>query len=122
MPLFALANAGLVVADLSLEGETVQVALGVGFGLLVGKPLGVLLACFLCVRSGLGKLPNGVTFVHLLVLGVLAGVGFTMALFIASLAFADAAFLGASKLGVLLGSMLAGVGALALGRALLARR
>jgi NhaA family Na+:H+ antiporter len=121
MPLFALANAGLVMSELSLAGDTARIALGVGFGLWLGKPLGVVGACLLFVRSGLGRLPPGVSTAHLLVLGAIAGVGFTMALFIAQLAFQDAALLSAAKLGVLVGSLLAGLSALLLGRALLSR-
>ncbi len=120
MPLFALVNAGVSLQGLSLTGSSWSTAVGVACGLLVGKPLGVLLAVGLCVRLGVGVVPIGIGARHLLVLGVVAGVGFTMALFVAQLAFVDAALLGAAKLGVLLGSAVAGVLALVLGRLLLA--
>ncbi len=77
------------------------------------------MASFLTIRLGLSRLPVGVTARHLLVLGVVAGVGFTMALFIAQLAFADARLLAAAKLGILLASAVAGTAAVSLGRVLL---
>ena len=120
MPLFALANAGVSLQGLSLTGASWSAALGVACGLIVGKPLGVLLATWLCVRLGVAVLPIGIGVRHLLVVGVVAGVGFTMALFVAQLAFADATLLASAKLGVLLGSGVAGVAALLLGRLLLA--
>jgi len=120
MPVFALANAGVSVSGGSLGGASSAVALAVGVGLVLGKPLGVLGASWLTLQSGLGTLPVGMSFRHLLVLGVVAGIGFTMALFIAQLAFADAALLAAAKLGVLAASGAAALFALALGRLLLA--
>jgi NhaA family Na+:H+ antiporter len=119
MPLFALANAGVSLRGVTLAGSHGRVALGAALGLLLGKPLGVLLACGLAVRLGVAELPRGLAWRHLAVLGVVAGVGFTMALFVAQLAFADPARLGAAKLGVLAGSALAMVAGLGLGRALL---
>jgi NhaA family Na+:H+ antiporter len=116
MPVFALANAGVPLEGMSLEGDAAWAALGVGVGLLVGKPLGVLLACYIAVRSNVASLPLGLTFRHLAVLGIVAGIGFTMALFVAQLAFADAALLGAAKIGVLSASALAGVVGLLLGK------
>jgi NhaA family Na+:H+ antiporter len=119
MPIFALANAGVSLGGdaRGLAASSVMVAVIVG--LVVGKPLGVLLACWLTVRVGLSRLPAGVTWRHLVVLGMVAGVGFTMAIFIAQLAFTDARLLSAAKLGILLASAAAGVAALVLGRILL---
>lgn len=119
MPLFALANAGVAVGGVDFGPAATLVVSGVVAGLVLGKPIGVLLACFITLQLGLGKLPAGVTYRHLLVLGVVAGVGFTMALFVAQLAFADAQLLGAAKLGVLVASGIAGVLALASGAVLL---
>jgi Na+:H+ antiporter, NhaA family len=119
MPIFALANAGVSLAGDSSGATPSSVMLAVAVGLLAGKPLGVLLACWLSLRVGLSQLPAGVTWRHLLVLGTVAGVGFTMSLFIAQLAFADAQLLTAAKLGVLMASAAAGVTALLLGRMLL---
>ena len=119
MPLFALANAGVSLGGLALQGSAARVSLGVAVGLVVGKPLGILLTTALLLRLRLAALPVGLTVRHLLVLGLVAGVGFTMALFVAQLAFQDAALLGAAKLGVLAGSAAAALLALGLGAALL---
>lgn len=120
MPLFALANAGVSLSGLALDGAGWRVASGVALGLLVGKPAGVLLAIGVALRLRLGALPLGLTAGHLVVLGVVAGVGFTMSLFIAQLAFhGGGALLAASKLGVLAASGAAAVLALLAGRALL---
>jgi NhaA family Na+:H+ antiporter len=119
MPIFALANAGVSLGGDAPGAAATSVWFAVMVGLVAGKPLGVLLACWLTLRVGLSQLPTGVTWRHLAVLGTVAGVGFTMALFIAQLAFTDAQLLSSAKLGVLLASAAAGVAALVLGRALL---
>lgn len=119
MPVFALANAGVTVSGGAFDDASVRVALAVTFGLVLGKPLGVLTASFVTLRLRLGVLPLGVTFRHLAVLGIVAGVGFTMSLFIAQLAFQDAHLLAAAKLGVLAASAGAAVIALVLGRLVL---
>jgi len=119
MPVFALANAGVTLAGASLDAAGTRVLSAVAIGLLLGKPLGILLASWLALRAGIAALPLGMSLRHLLVLGVVAGVGFTMALFIAQLAFDDAQLLAAAKLGVLSASAAAAVLALALGRMLL---
>jgi len=119
MPVFALANAGVSLGGGLPDGASWAVAVGVSAGLLVGKPIGVLLATWLALRFGLGRLPTGLTVKHLVVLGLVAGVGFTMALFIAQLAFADARLLAAAKLGVLAASGGAAILALVVGRLLL---
>jgi NhaA family Na+:H+ antiporter len=121
MPAFALANAGVRLAGGALDGSAARAVMGVIVGLVVGKPVGILLASWLTVRSGLGILPAGITRRHLVVLGVVAGVGFTMALFIGQLAFTDPGLLGAAKLGVLIASGVSCVLGLVLGRLLLAR-
>jgi NhaA family Na+:H+ antiporter len=101
MPLFALANAGVPIAFGDLDPAAWSVLAGVGVGLVVGKPVGVLLACLLAVKLRIGAPPRGIGLRQLVVLGTVAGVGFTMALFIAGLAFADPRLLDAAKLGVL---------------------
>ena len=104
MPVFAFFNAGV-----ALEGAQVgPIALGVFFGLLLGKPLGILLFAYLAVRLGIARLPSGVGWSAIAGVGLVAGVGFTMALFIAGLAF-DAALLDEAKLGVLSASVTAAV-------------
>lgn len=120
MPVFALANAGVAISGGSLDASSWTVVTAVGVGLVVGKPLGILLASWLTLRTKIGSLPLGMGMRHLVVLGVVAGVGFTMALFIAQLAFADAHLLAAGKIGVLVASGGAAVIGLVLGRVLLA--
>jgi Na+:H+ antiporter, NhaA family len=119
MPIFALANAGVSLSTSSLDAQSWTVVTAVAVALVVGKPLGVLLVSALLIRTKLAVLPLGLGARHLLVLGVVAGVGFTMALFIAQLAFADSVLLGAAKLGVLAASALAACFTLLLGRLLL---
>jgi NhaA family Na+:H+ antiporter len=119
MPVFALANAGVTLPSGGMDAAGWTVASAVGVGLVAGKPLGILLACWVTLRLRWGALPAGVAWRHLAVLGAVAGVGFTMALFVAQLAFVDVALLGAAKLGVLLASLAAAVLGLLLGRLLL---
>lgn len=120
MPLFALANAGVAVGQVHLgqEGSS-AIAAGVALGLLFGKPIGIVLASLLSVKLGLCALPRGVDWRGLLVVGSVGGIGFTMALFIAQLAFHDVAQLGVAKLAILVGSLAAGIGGMILGRMLL---
>ena len=119
MPMFALANAGVSLSGFEPSGASQRVFLGVGIALVLGKPIGIALAIALTVKLGVGRLPAGLGARHVLVLGVVAGIGFTMSLFIAQLAFADQALLGAAKLGVLTASAVAGVLALVIGRSVL---
>lgn len=119
MPFFALANAGVPLELGAMVGAPARVAAAVAFGLLVGKPLGVLSACSLVLRLRVATLPVGIGRPHLLVLGVVAGIGFTMALFVAQLAFAAPDLLAAAKIGILGASLLAVIGGLVLGRVLL---
>lgn len=122
MPLFALANAGVDVRGIEFGDSTsVAVFAGVVGGLALGKPIGVLLVSWIAVRLGLCVLPAGVNWRGLLVVGGVAGIGFTLAIFIGDLAFqGDAAQLSdIAKLGVLTGSAVAAVGGLLLGRFML---
>lgn len=121
MPVFALANAGVALDGLSLDGTTAKLVLAIGIGLVLGKPLGILLICQLALRLKVATLPAGITLRHLVVVGAVAGIGFTMALFVAKLAFVDPDLLGAAKLGVLLASGIAAIVGLGLGRGLLVR-
>jgi len=121
MPLFAVANAGVVFGGFTADRVSLGVAGGVALGLVVGKPLGVALATALVLRLGLGELPAGLTRRHVVLAGIVAGVGFTMALFVAELAFANGALLDAAKLGVLVASAAAGVLTLVVGRLALPR-
>jgi len=119
MPVFALANAGVTLGAAPLDGPGAPVLLGVALGLVLGKPLGVVALSWLAVRLRLAALPVGVRWLEVLVVGVVAGIGFTMALFIASLAFPDKALLEVAKLGVLAASAVAGLAGIAAGHLLL---
>lgn len=122
MPVFALANAGITLGDAHFDGPGVRAALGIGVGLVLGKPLGVVLVCAVLLRLRVVRLPTGLDLRHVLVLGLVAGIGFTMSLFIAQLAYGSAAWLGASKLAILAASVTAALIALAAGRMLLPAR
>ncbi len=117
MPLFALANAGVSLAGVNLSsGRPLSVASGIVAGLVLGKPVGIVLAAFAAVGLKLCTLPEGVTWRHMLVLGLLGGIGFTMAIFISNLAFEDDVLLASAKFAVLVASGLAAVLGLILGR------
>jgi len=110
MPLFALANAGVSLQGFSLDDPLAHgVFMGVMLALVLGKPVGVLLASFVLVKLNICKLPDGVTWAGVTLVGLLAGIGFTMSIFISSLAFSDPALLSAAKLSVLTASSLAAV-------------
>jgi NhaA family Na+:H+ antiporter len=119
MPLFALAKAGVSFQGVSFSAANMTLGLGVILGLVVGKPVGILLTTLLTVRLRLFVLPPGVTASGIALIGCLAGIGFTMAIFIAGLAFPDAHHLAAAKLAVLGASACAAVLGLAVGRLVL---
>jgi NhaA family Na+:H+ antiporter len=106
MPLFAFANAGVAIG---LSIQHAAITLGVLAGLVIGKPLGIMAAAFLGVKSGIAKLPAAVGWASLLGYACLAGIGFTLSLFIAMLAFDGTASIDAAKQGILAGSLLAGI-------------
>jgi NhaA family Na+:H+ antiporter len=108
MPLFALANAGVVLGAGVLESVTHPVTLGIVLGLIVGKPIGVVAFAWLASAIGIAELPAGATWRQLVGVSVVAGIGFTMSLFIASLAFGDTPLLDNAKVGVLGASLVAG--------------
>lgn len=116
MPLFALANAGVSMGGIDLSAAGPQrVMAGIALALVLGKPLGVVGMSWLMVRLGWCRLPPGVSWGGIVLIGLLAGVGFTMSIFIAMLAFDSEALLGAAKLGVLAGSLVAALLGLAWG-------
>jgi NhaA family Na+:H+ antiporter len=117
MPLFALANAGVSLQGLDLStGAPLAVGSGVVLGLVLGKPIGIVLAALLAVKLKLGTLPEDVRWSHILLLGSLGGIGFTMSIFISNLAFEDSGPLAAAKFAVLVGSLLAAAASLILAR------
>lgn len=110
LPVFALGNAGVSLSPEALGSMTsAPVTLGATFGLLLGKPVGVFFATYLTVRLGLADLPSRVGFSHIAGVGFLAGIGFTMALFIGGLAFSDHGYVEQAKLGVLTASVVSGL-------------
>ncbi|GAA4818053.1 Na+/H+ antiporter NhaA [Nocardioides caeni] len=111
LPVFALANAGVVVTGGVLgDAVTSTVALGIGAGLVIGKPIGIALACFLAIRLGLARMPEGTSWSQLVGVGAVAGIGFTVSLFIAGLSFPGSEVLTAdAKVGILIASVLAAV-------------
>jgi NhaA family Na+:H+ antiporter len=110
MPIFALANAGVQFSGVDLSATAPQATtMAVLIALVLGKPLGVFICTWLAVRSGLCNLPAGLNWRGVLLVGLLAGIGFTMSIFVGGLAFEDATLLGAAKLGILAGSAIAAV-------------
>lgn len=110
VPIFALANAGVALGGDVGGMLTEPVVLGVAIGLVVGKQIGITTATVLVVRAGLASLPSGVTMRHIYGAAWLGGIGFTMSLFISELAFGGGAALGFAKVGILVASVVAGVG------------
>ncbi|MCY1285520.1 Na(+)/H(+) antiporter NhaA [compost metagenome] len=122
MPLFALTNAGVSLDGVNLdEGGSLAVLSGVAVALVMGKPVGVLCSSWLMVRMGWCSLPPGMTWSWLALIGCLAGIGFTMSIFIANLAFTEQELLSAAKLGVLVASAIAGLLGMIYGRWLVQR-
>ena len=118
LPVFALANAGVYLGG-GAVGNSLQsvVTAGVVAGLVLGKPLGIGIAAYLAVRSGIAALPRGVTWTQLLGAGVLAGIGFTVSIFVAGLAYTDELIVAQAKIGILVASFAAaGLGALCIAR------
>jgi NhaA family Na+:H+ antiporter len=122
MPLFALANAGISLTAGDLSAGAQFAMLGVMLALCAGKPIGVIGATWLAVRLGWGRLAPGVSWSGVCLIGLLAGIGFTMSIFVAMLAFSDEGLLKAAKLGVLLGSLVAATLGLGWGIAYVRRR
>lgn len=119
VPLFALANAGVDFRDVSIaEALTSRIALGVSLGLVIGKIVGISAASYAAVRFRLGRLPPGTTWSHVVGLSAVAGIGFTVSLFVAGLAFTDPHLTDLAKVGIFSGSLVAGIiGTLILSRA-----
>jgi NhaA family Na+:H+ antiporter len=123
VPLFALANAGVTLPADVASFATQPAVLATALGLVIGKPIGIFSAAWIAVRLRVAELPAQCTWAGLFGVAILGGIGFTMALFIAGLAFSDAAQLDAAKVGVLSGSILTGsLGALYLMRQAALRR
>ena len=110
LPLFALSNAGVTFSgDAFKELLSSRIAWGVVLGLVIGKPIGVVGFCRLAVKLGVAQLPTGVSWLQMAAVGTLAGIGFTVSIFISSLAFADPIQLMDAKTAVLVASLIAGI-------------
>ena len=115
LPLFAFVNAGVPLAGLAPSALMASVPLGIATALVIGKPLGIMLVSLAAVALGIARLPEQVTWHHMLGVSALAGIGFTMSLFIGTLAFSDPALADAVRLGVITGSLIsAALGAIIL--------
>ena len=118
LPLFALFSAGVAFDATTMEGFPTAVSLGVMVGLILGKPVGILLASVLVIKLARIEL-KGVTLPMLLGAGCLAGIGFTMSIFISELAYTDETFINQAKVGILIASVVSGlIGAAVLNAAL----
>ncbi|WP_278352491.1 MULTISPECIES: Na+/H+ antiporter NhaA [Weeksellaceae] len=109
IPLFAFSNTNITFQNEMIEGLTSPLGLGISLGLLFGKPLGIVLTSFLCSKLRIGQLPENSSFQHMLGLGFLAGIGFTMSIFISILSFEKEIFIQEAKLSVLIASLVAGI-------------
>ncbi|EJN6828512.1 sodium:proton antiporter [Vibrio cidicii] len=111
LPLFAFANAGISLEGVSMSGLTSMLPLGIALGLLIGKPLGIFSFSWVAVKTGVARLPEGITFRHIFAVSVLCGIGFTMSIFISSLAFGGVSpeYDTYARLGILMGSTTAAV-------------
>jgi len=109
VPIFAFANAGVVLKGMTPGDLLSPLPLGVALGLILGKQIGVFGLTFLMVKTGLARLPHGANWLHIYGIACLAGVGFTMSLFIGSLSFADPALMNQVRMGVLSGSIVSAV-------------
>lgn len=108
MPIFALANAGVALSFSGLE-NTGHISLNIAMALVFGNTFGIMLLSFLAIKLKLADLPEGVEFKQLLGVSILGGLGFTMSLFITNLAYNDEIFISAAKMGIILGSLIAGI-------------
>jgi len=109
VPIFAFANAGVVFKGMSVTDIFLPLPLGIALGLIVGKQVGVFGVTWLMVKSGLAKLPAGANWLHIYGVACLAGIGFTMSLFIGSLSFDDPALMNQVRVGVLAGSVVSAI-------------
>src|SRR5690606_35722869 len=108
IPIFALANTNIRFEDGMVEGLFSSLGMGIVLGLLIGKPIGIFLMSWLSVKSKLCQLPEGANWIHIIGVGLLAGIGFTMSIFIALLSFVDPELIAVAKFSILTASVLSG--------------
>jgi NhaA family Na+:H+ antiporter len=109
VPIFAFANAGVVLTGLTVADLLAPLPLGIALGLVVGKQIGVFGVTFAIVKLGLAGMPRGANWLHIYGIACLAGIGFTMSLFIGGLSFSDPGMMNGVRLGVLSGSILSAI-------------
>ncbi|WP_293934942.1 Na+/H+ antiporter NhaA [Sphingobacterium sp. UBA6645] len=109
IPIFAFANTNITLENTMIQGLTSSLGLGIALGLILGKPIGIILIAFLCRKLKLSELPENANWRHILGVGLLAGIGFTMSIFIALLSFESETHIAEAKLAILITSLLAGV-------------
>ena len=109
IPIFAFANTNITIHQEMIEGLTSPLGLGISLGLIFGKPIGIVVTSLICSKLGIGQLPANSNFIHIIGLGLLAGIGFTMSIFISMLSFDNQVFIEESKLSVLITSLIAGI-------------
>jgi NhaA family Na+:H+ antiporter len=111
LPLFALANTCIVIGSDALATLAASNSVGIVAGLVIGKPLGIAILCLIATKAGVCRLPADVGWLHVVGAGILGGIGFTMSIFIANLAFGSSpGIVNASKMAILLASLIAGIG------------
>ena len=113
LPIFALANTAIIFPEKIVASLTTSNAIGIMGGLVIGKLAGIFFTCWLAVRSGIAEMAEDLNWTHLLGASLLGGIGFTMSIFITNLAFTDAVVITASKMSILLASVLAALAGLA---------
>jgi Na+:H+ antiporter, NhaA family len=109
LPLFAFANAGVALGDFTLMKLIAPIPLGIALGLFAGKQIGIFGASWLAIKSGLCRMPEGANWAQIYAVSIIAGIGFTMSLFIGMLAFTDPAYAADVRIGVLSGSLLSAI-------------
>jgi len=109
MPIFAFANAGVSLQGLKFADLFAGIPLGIAVGLFIGKQLGIMSFVWAGVKLGIARLPEGVTWLQIYGASLLAGIGFTMSLFIGTLAFSDPEHAAAVRIGVLTGSLFSAI-------------
>lgn len=109
IPIFAFVNTAIILHAEMIGGLTSRMGLGIILGLFIGKSLGILFTCWICVKSKLANLPEGAGWKHIFGVGLLGGIGFTMSIFVAMLSFQDPLHVEEAKLAVLVASLLCGI-------------
>lgn len=109
IPIFAFANTNITIQQEMIEGLTSPLGLGISLGLIFGKPIGIVITSFICSKLGIGQLPENSKMLHMVGLGLLAGIGFTMSIFISILSFDNQILIEEAKLSVLITSLIAGL-------------